>query len=158
MTDKKVFDWKTQLAIGEEGERIFAEHYHDKPLTKIEAHYADFKTKEGEVLELKTDTYPMSKTPNFYFERYSDMKKKSPGGIWQSMDKGVQVFCYFFKSDGVYFEFRDMPALKQCVEDYIRDKSYVIIRNKGYSSQGYKIPRSLLNHLWKSYTIKPTEE
>lgn len=152
----KIYDFKEQLAIGDKGEAVFKQYYH-KPLTIIKERYADFKTRDGKILELKTDTYKTDETPNFYFERYSDIAKKSPGSVWQSLDKGVDILCYFFINSNTYFEFKDLPALRDCLDDYILDKSYVNIANRGWGSAGYKIPRHVLNHLWKRYVIVPKE-
>lgn len=154
MTTKgKVFSFKEQLRVGDEGEALFQEHYHDGPLIKIPEHYADFKTQDGKVLELKTDTYDMDKTSNFYIERWSDVAKKKPGSVWQSRANGVDIFCYFFINNSTYFQFTDMSTLEKELDAYIKDKSYVIVRNRWGNSHGYKVPRKLLSGLYTVHTV-----
>lgn len=154
----KVFDFNTQLLVGNEGERIFFDAYHNQPLTKIDNHFADFATKEGKIVELKTDTYPMEKTKNFYFERWSDFGKQKPGSVWQSLPMGVEILCYLFLVNKVYFEFTDLPQLQLMLDDYIKNKSYIIVRNKWGVSHGYKVPREVLQPLWKAFYILPKKE
>lgn len=149
----KVFSFQQQLKIGDEGEELFMEHYHDKPLIKIPEHFADFRRHDGKVVELKTDTYDMNKTPNFFIERWSDAAKKKPGSVWQSRANGVDIFCYFFITNNTYYQFTDMTLLEKELDSYISGKSYIIVRNKWGNSHGYKVPRKILEGLYTVHTI-----
>lgn len=154
------FNFKTQLAVGDAGEKWFIENYHS-PIVQIKAHKADFRRiDDGRVIELKTDTYSMDKTPNFFIERYSDFAKKSPGGIWQSKAKRVKIFCYFFIKDGVYFEF-DLAALVKeltpIADEIERKGKFLWIKNTGWVTAGFTYPREKLKHLFTEHRItKPS--
>lgn len=148
---EEVFCFSTQLEVGAKGERVLLERYPRK-LELINEHYSDFRVKSsGEILELKTDTYDMGKTSNFFIERYSDVIKKSPGGPWQARKKGAGIFCYMFINNNCWFEFRDLPALIKRLEELTRGKGLVYIRNKAWTTGGYKIKRADLEDLYKVY-------
>lgn len=152
------FDFKQQLAVGNKGEKWFTENYHS-PLVLIPEHYADFKRiSDGRIVELKTDTYSLAKTPNFFIERYSDFHKKSPGGIWQSKEKRVQVFCYLFINDGVYYEFDLRALVKELtpIADELEAKGkFRWIKNRAWVTAGFPYPREKLKHLYKEYRVTP---
>ena len=145
MTD---FTFKAQLEVGDRGEQLFLERYP----RKIEIYPGrewDFTVQStGEKLELKTDTYNIDKSPNFFFERFSDVYKQTPGGPWQSYSHGVDIFCYYFVRHNVWFEFRDMEALLERLNKLTENKGLVYIKNRGWVTGGYKIPRNLLEDLY----------
>jgi len=145
------FDFKEQLALGDRGEEIFLERYHRK-IEIYPKHDFDFISKcRKHKIELKTDTYNMDKTENFFIERWSDLHKERPGSIWQSIPKGVNIFCYMFVRHNVYFEFTNLPALRDFLDDYLVNKSYVAVKNKGWITAGYKVPRDLLSDYYEVY-------
>lgn len=151
------FSFKEQLEVGNKGEALFQKHYHS-PLVLIPEHYADFKrVSDGKVVELKTDTYAMAKTPNFFIERYSDFSKKSPGGIWQSATKRVNVFCYLFIQDGTYFEFDLRALVKELtpIADEIEAAGkFKWIRNRAWTTAGFAYPREKLKHLYTEHRFE----
>lgn len=154
------FNFKDQLKVGDKGEKWFIEHYHS-PLIQIKEHYADFKRiSDGKIVELKTDTYSLDKTPNFFIERYSDFSKKSPGGIWQSKEKRVNVFCYLFIKDGVYYEFDLKELIKELTpiaDEYEAKKRFLWIKNPAWITAGFTYPREKLKHLFTEYRPAQTK-
>lgn len=151
----KMFDFKKQLEFGQQAERDFMECYHTPIIPATTLSY-DFKVVEcGSKLELKTDDYNHDDTPNFFFERYSDLHKKKPGGPWQSRKKRADIFCYYFIRNGIYYQFEDIKLLCKTLDTYIKDNklSYVAVRNKGWITSGYKIPREDIAHLYDVYEI-----
>lgn len=148
---KKTWDFKDQLAVGSRGEELFLEHY-PRRLELIPEHYADFKVvSSGDIVELKTDTYNMNKTENFFIERWSDVTspKKKPGSLWQSHAKGATIFCYMFVRHNIWFEFRDLPATIKRIEELQKGKGFIHIKNKGWITAGWKVPRAELADLYE---------
>ena len=80
----KKFDFNTQLSTGNIGEDHFKQLYSNLNPVKSEDLKYDFKLSNGSTVELKTDTYDMEDTPNFFMEYYSDMKKLKIGGPWRA--------------------------------------------------------------------------
>jgi hypothetical protein len=156
MTGKaKVFSWKEQLAYGLQAQKDFHDIYH-RAITAATTLAYDFKVvSTGEKLELKTDDWDHEITPNFFFERWSVWEKERPGGPWQSRAKRVDCFVYYFARNRVYYEFRDVKALCKALDRIIRKEKLglVMIKNQGYHTAGYKIPRHLLEDLYDVYEV-----
>lgn len=140
----KTFDFKTQLRVGDEGERWLLENYHE-PLTPFEGRAYDFVDQHGRPLELKTESRSLEDTPNFFIERWSDMDAQKPGGPWQSIEKGVQVLVYLFYPSQTYFVFDSLPLVIKNIED--RKLTPKVIFNRGYRAAGYVVKRDTLAHL-----------
>lgn len=147
----KVWDMKTQLSYGLKAELEFCERYHRK-LTKVDEHRLwDFECGKGIRYELKTDTYPLSKTPNFFMERWSVLGKDKPGGPWQALSHEADVFIYYFASDKTYFQFDDIAALVGRLDVLTKKSGMVYIPNKGWTTAGYKVKRADLEDLYDEY-------
>lgn len=144
-----MFNFQAQLTVGSRGEELFLERYPDK--LAIHPHNAyDFDClTTGRKIELKTDTYNINKTNNFFMERYSDVHRQSPGGVWQSAEKGVDVFCYYFVRHNIWFQFNDLPELITRLEDLTARQGLVYIKNKGWVTAGYTVPRDDLADLFE---------
>jgi hypothetical protein len=148
------FDFKEQLEVGTRGEELFLEHY-PKKLTIHPGFDGDFIIdKTGEKIELKTDTYNMDKTENFFIERYSDLYKESPGSAWQAYQHGCTKFCYYFVRHNLWYEFNDLPKLIERLEDLTANMGYVRVKNKAWITAGYKIKRVLLEDLYDVYEFE----
>ena len=105
-----VFDFEEQNKVGKLGE-AFVKKYWTVPLRKLEGKGPDFLDLDGNLLEVKTDSYDHDKTVNLFIERWSDYSKERPGGPWQAMEKGSTVFIYLFISSKIWYVFKDIPAL-----------------------------------------------
>lgn len=128
------------MAMGDNGERLFAESYwHLNPVKSTADLKYDFDTTLGRV-ELKTDSYPMDKTPNFFIEKFSDMTKESLGGPWRAAADGIELFVYHFINDGTFFWFKssELCALSDTLITKRRERW---IKNKAWTTLGYVIPR-----------------
>lgn len=150
----KKWDMKTQLAVGAKGEKLLLKHW-PEPVQKHPVFKGpDFIDAKDTVIELKTDTYEMDKTPNFFIERWSDVEKKYPGGPWQAHLKGVEVFVYLFIQNKTWFIFRDVPKLLSRLDE-LTHKAYAInIPNRGWTTQGYRIKRADLQDLFTMEILK----
>jgi len=123
-------------------------------LEKLSGFKSDFTLIEtGQGVELKTDYWAMSKTPNFFFERYSDKARQTPGGPWQSIENGSDLFCYFYVKDLTFFRFETVP-LVEALEEIIKTISPTDIMNKTYITQGYRVPRALLKDISEEFKLK----
>lgn len=145
--------FQKSLSMGEIGESLFYQA-HEGKLEKLSGFKSDFTLIEtGQGVELKTDYWAMSKTPNFFFERYSDKDKQSPGGPWQSREHGSDLFCYFYVKDLTFFKFETVP-LVTALEDIIKTIPPTDVPNKTYITQGYRVPRMLLKDLYLECKLK----
>lgn len=152
----KTWDFKDQLKVGTRGEELMLQHYHS-PLILIPEHYADFKrVTDGKIVELKSDTYNIEKTPNFFWEVWSDLKGKKPGGPWQSKEHKVQVFIYYFVRHNTYFEF-DLKELLKFLQPHADKRNdgggWIFVKNKAWTTAGFTIPREDMKHIYKQYTF-----
>lgn len=150
------FDFREQLQVGQQGEQDFLEHYPEE-LTIHPGYDGDFILPCGGKLELKTDTYSMAKTSNFFIERWSDFHRKKPGFVWQAREHGCTRLCYYFVRDSTYFEFRDLEALQKRLEELTEGMSYIMVKNKGWLTVGYKVPRAALEDLYEEWEIQEGE-
>jgi len=156
--ENKSWGFKEQLVVGTRGEELFMERYPRK-LEIYPGRAYDFTLKNSrETLELKTDTYNIDKSDNFFFERFSDVHKESPGGPWRACKDGVDIFCYYFVRHNIWFEFRDLPPLVSRLNDLTSKQGLVYIRNKGWTTGGYKVPRDLVMDLCSVWEFDPKKD
>lgn len=150
-SNQKIFDFKEQLQCGERGEELFLEHY-PKRLRIHPDRDGDFiEEHSGRKIELKTDTYNINKSPNFFIERWSDVHREKPGGPWQALEHGCDIFCYMFVRHNIYFQFNDLPALVEKLEDLTGSKGLIYIKNGRWITAGHKVPRRDLEELYDVY-------
>lgn len=149
MDEVKTFDFKKQLKIGAKGEDLFLSLYPEAK--KADGIKYDF-TWRGKSVEIKTDSYDMGATPNFFFEHISDVKsmesaKTKMGGPWRALEDGVDYFVYLFSTQKKCFWFKPKP-LVEFLDEHIKTLGYKVIRNRGWSSRGYAVAREKVAHLY----------
>lgn len=157
MDESKTFDFKEQLKVGAKGEDLFLALYPKAEKTDGIKH--DFIL-NGKTIELKTDSYDMETTKNFFMEHISDIKglKDSDGklgrengvkmgGPWRALEDGVDYFVYLFQKQKKCFWFKPKP-LVEFLNEHIKTLGYKVIRNKGWSSRGYAVEREKVAHLY----------
>lgn len=130
----QVFDFATQLRLGLESEKLFHTKYPN--LTRLDGKCGDFKLPNGRILELKTDFHNDSK--KFFFERWSNIRYKKPGGPWQSMILNVDLFVYVF-GDGREYWF-ETDRLVQFLEPIFHRYEWKEITNKYFVAYGKTVP------------------
>lgn len=150
-------EFKKSKIVGDLGEMALARAY-PKQLKRLDGIENDFKIKNSGFLELKTDTYDMARTPNFFMERYSDDHNFKNGGPWYALEKGSNVFLYYFTKNKKLFWFDDVKALVELLEQLTRNVMPIKIPNKGryvssYNTLGYKVPRQMLTNLYKEFEL-----
>jgi hypothetical protein len=146
------FKFKKQLRQGEIGEAIFY-MAHQGTLSKEDGRARDFSCAlTGAGVELKTDFYNMDATPFFFMERFSNREKQSPGGPYQAQANGTKWFVYFFISHLTYFRF-ETEKLVERLEQVMPTCEAMEIKNDGYVTVGYKVPREALSDLYQQMTL-----
>jgi hypothetical protein len=141
---REIFTFKKQLDVGSKGEALFLKHYGDGA-SKADGRKFDLSY-NGKKVELKTDTYPMQETPNYFMERYGSIEDGKVGGPWRAAQDNVDYFVYFFLSNKTFFWFESKPLVK-FLDEYTRNMRGKTVANKGYSSLGYAVPRDACDHL-----------
>lgn len=145
-----MFDFKTQLKTGDNGEAVILAKYPGK-LQKYSGREYDFDCLEtGHKIEVKTDTYPMEKTPNFFMERYSDNFKQTNGGPWRACADNIDIFLYYFATNGNCFRFTNLKELTERLDRIVVDQKLrpMFIKNKAWTTSGYKINRNDISDLY----------
>lgn len=146
MAKSNVFGWHEQLSVGNKGERFFLKNYPDA--SKSDGKIDDFKLSNGETVELKTDTYSMEKTPNFFMEYIGNMKKGNLGGPWRAAKDNIDWFVYLFLYDQKFFWF-NTKELVGFLDEHIKTLKVKTVRNPGYDSTGFAVNRDEVAHLMK---------
>jgi len=140
-----MFQFKDQLSIGGSGEELFLSLH--PWLNKADGIKFDFE-RGGKSVELKTDTYSMKSTPNFFMERYSDTERGTFGGPWRAARDDVSYFVYMYLPQQTCFWF-DSKELVKFLDEYCKGKRLVEIPNKTWMTTGYLVPRVAVEHLVK---------
>ncbi len=98
-------------------------------------------------MELKSDSYDMSRTPNFFMERISNVEKGTPGGPWQALDKNIPLFVYWYPKHRHSFWFRTRQ-LVFLLNSMARSFKKHRVLNMGYRSEGLLVPRYYLEQIY----------
>jgi hypothetical protein len=146
----KTFSFSTQLKVGDDGERLFSAYYECEKSTEDRS-FDFFIHNHTKTVELKTDSYPMGKTENFFMEKYSDETSKKLGGPWRAAEN-VDYFVYLFLKDKTFFWF-EPKSLCLFLDDYIKDQRPKRISNRNWLTIGYTVPRNLVSKFYLSVDI-----
>lgn len=140
-----VFDFDKQLSVGNEGETHFRQYYADLHPIKSDDTRFDFVIDKNRSVELKTDTYDMEATPNFFMEMFGDAVKGKMGGPWRALQDNVDFFVYYFPKNRTFFWFEPI-TLCSLLDDIIAQGQLEPkeIKNKTWSAIGYIVPREAL--------------
>lgn len=141
---KTTFDFGTQKAAGKLGEAKFLELWPElKPTSGLAG---DFTTPSGAVVELKSDSYTIERTTNFFMERYGDIKRQAPGGPWQAMQHGCKYFVYYYPKSGVAYVFEVQQLVAQ-LNALVPQLKMFTIYNSSWQTGGFKVPRVFLQDI-----------
>jgi hypothetical protein len=141
----------SSLKLGEIGQCLYYQANAGK-IELLDGFKSDFRCMEsGRGIELKTDYWAMAKTPNFFFERYSDKDKQSPGGPWQALEQ--ESALYFYVKDLRLFQF-DTRELVTELEKITPNLKPYDVKNSTYITQGYRVPREMLKGLYKEISLE----
>jgi hypothetical protein len=142
----KTFYFSKQKKFGDKGELNFIKHYQDLNARAGDGFVIDILINDNDSVELKCDSYPMKKTENFFIERYGNIEKKKDGSVWRSSADKIKYFVYYYISDNAFFWFK-VEKLKKYIDKNANLFQTREVRNPGYSSLGYLIPREKVKHL-----------
>lgn len=143
----KTFSMAAQLKKGKKAEQDFLEKYGQGAIVRTDGRKGDMQVKWSRaILELKTDFY--SKSTNLFMERWSveatpDRPEGKPGGPWQSLQHGSVYYLYWFPDTDELFVF-STAALVKYLEDNLSGFRPCPVRNKGYTTLGYIVPKEKL--------------
>lgn len=133
---------------GDEGENQFLKDFSNLNPKRFEGKNAfDFLVMDDRKVELKTDTYDMRKTLNFFMETLTKLNNGEDrmGGPWRAMRDKVYYFVYYFKQNRTYFWFKPEPLCNLLSTIIVEDKLDTIsVKNTDCGvdyALGYKIPR-----------------
>ena len=145
---KQTFGFQEQLNIGNKGEKDFLRYFKELEPKKSEAREVDFILKNGKTCELKSDSYLMEETPNYFMEMFSNTESGSLGGPFRAAQDNVDYFIYYFPKNKVFHWFETQKLCKLVEEKILilklKPKN---IRNKGWTTSGYCVPRSELESI-----------
>lgn len=136
-------NFANSLKIGKAGEAALNRLWPE--LVPTDGRKGDFKLGKDTV-EVKTDSYDMDKTVNFFIERWSDIANQKPGGPWQSLEHGAKYFVYWFPKNGTAFVFETLELVTY-LNTVLADYQSITIPNRAWVTVGYKIPRETLKSL-----------
>lgn len=145
----RVFNFDDQKRIGDIGEADFLKVYSTLlPKQSVDDFRVDFILGDNRTVELKTDSYDMAKTPNFFMEQFTMSGANSNlGGPWRSKEHKIDFFIYYFVKNKVFFWFSPV-TLCELLDKYISENSLrpISIPNRDrrggyYEAIGFKIPR-----------------
>lgn len=143
----KTFSMAAQLKKGKKAEKDFLEKYGQGAIVRTDGRKGDLQVKWSRaVLELKTDFY--SKSTNLFMERWSveptsDRPEGKVGGPWQSASHGAAYYLYWFPELDELFVFQT-EVLVNYLEANIQSFRACPVRNKGYTTLGYIVPKEKL--------------
>lgn len=145
-SDGTKFDFAQQQVVGDRGEKDFVRCYPILHPKKSEDLSFDFIINGGASVELKTDDYCMRDTKNFFMETVSDTESGKLGGPFRAFKDGITFFVYYFIHDKTFFWF-DTAKLHAKLQELIATGRYPLksIKNKGWTTTGYAIPREALD-------------
>ena len=120
----KVFNFNDQRRIGDIGESDFVRVYKKLKPKKSKTNFQiDFTLSNGKTVELKTDSYDMEKTPNFFMEQKTISEKSSNlGGPWRAKDHKIDYFVYYFLKNKVFFWYDPIP-LCEFLDKFVKESN-----------------------------------
>lgn len=133
----KIFSFIHKRTQGRRGEADFLTFY---PAAQKSPDLVYDFILDGQKIELKTEFRTLAQTPNFFMERYGNLEKLSPGGVWKSANKNIKWYVVYFIYDKTFFWFR-AKLLKAFLDKFIKGEKPKYIDNKTYKTVGYIIPR-----------------
>ena len=137
------FNFKDQHAVGNAGEALFKAIY--PRVTQTDGILFDFEC-GGKGIEVKTDSYSMNDTGNFFMEAVGSTGNGKLGGPWRAAKDNVEFFVYLYIKQKKFFWFRS-KELAKFLDDYCKNLNPLSIDNGTWVTLGYLVPRKDVQHL-----------
>lgn len=140
--------FKSSLAKGQKGEELLLKVW--PGLTRLDGRKHDFVDAQGKTYELKSDSYSIEKTKNFFIELVSNIQGFKVGGPAQALKNETDFWIYMYPTSNVMFIFNTTELVEEINKLLISEQLQLsLIPNRGYSTIGVKMPRELLKHIYK---------
>jgi hypothetical protein len=159
---KRIHEFEESKKVGDKGENLLEKYYGDY-VKRLDGRENDFVIlNDNRLLEQKSDQYRLATTPNFFMERYSNDKWYPPGGPWQALEKGSNVYLYYFMNDKTFFWFDSVTVLVETLEVLTRGHRLVEVYNRPkdgrppYNTLGFLVKREQLKDLYKTFKLGET--
>ncbi len=142
-------NFNASLQKGKLGEKWLFEHWPHPGLEVLDGRKSDFiDIRTRRRVELKTDSYDMNNTGNFFIEQWSDVDKMKPGGPQQALLHNSELWVYLFIQNKTYFVFETQELV-----DFMKENAHkyplVTINNRSWTTVGLKVPRADVAHLYE---------
>lgn len=117
-------------------------------------------------IEVKSDSHKKAKiafatgqTPNEFHEEFSQVERQIRGGAWQAKDHGTLILIYQFYIPELDIHEASIYRVDQLLDrlqTLISSKKYRghLVRNNGYNTLGYAIPRTELSDIAVQVDLK----
>ena len=133
------------LKRGQNAEHSFFQRY-QHCLIRTDGRRGDFELlKCGSTLELKSDFYNPNHTENFFIERFSHTN--ADGGPWQAQEHNCEYYAYWFPITGDLYLF-NVHQLVRKLNKLEKGMQLTSVKNEGFTTRGYKVPRESLKDLF----------
>lgn len=140
MYNPKIFGFRKQFLVGNTGEDLFLACYEKSK--KGDGRIIDLYTENNNSVELKTDSYNMHETPNFFIEHYGNTTKKTLGGPYRAQKDNINYFVYLYIKNKTFFWFKPEKLVARMESLYDTDKiTAKYIKNRNYETIGYLVKR-----------------
>ncbi len=160
--------FKADLVRGKRGEAFLVDHIPalDWP-PPGERKYDLFDTGDHRTVEVKTDSYALTDSPNFFMEQRTRVAGQAGmllGGPWRAAADGVDTFAYLYYSPtrdperGTCYWFDDVPALVEHLDKHLGEYQTRRVRYGVLTAVGVLVPRKSLRHLARKVTYGPESE
>ena len=83
------------MAVGDKGEKDFLFHYSKLKPVKSQERSIDFILASGKTVELKSDSYGMERTENFFMETLSGTSEGKLGGVFRAAQDKIEFFISY---------------------------------------------------------------
>lgn len=145
----KTFSFKTQMGIGDLGEKDFLKYYAALgPKKSVDDLTTDFILGNGKRVELKSESRTLEETENFFIELYSDVDASKIGGPCKARQDNVNYFIYYFPKNKTFFWFNTIELCDKFNNLALSGKWQIkTIRNRGYYTNGFAMPRIEFNDI-----------
>lgn len=149
LQEQPMYNFKKDLKRGDAGEAEFGKIFPVSLIKNTNKYGVDFIIPSLEkTLELKTEYYV---SDNFFFERYGDIDKKTPGGPWRALIEHADYYCHYFPKMNSYYVF-DTQELVFELDRLVEGRNLLKHVNQGnngaYVSGGYLIPKTWVSKLY----------
>ncbi len=142
-------NFNASLQKGKLGEKWLFENWPHPGLTPLDGRKSDFiDVRTQRRVELKTDSYDMDNTANFFIEQWSDVDKMKPGGPTQALLHNSELWVYLFIQNKTYFVF-ETQELVDFMKENAHKYAVVTVNNRGWTTVGFKVPRADVAHLYE---------